>query len=193
MTMSNDTKDFEFDPEQFVPSLAEVVRGAGLNGRKLSAACPTPDLSSPGAFPPRDQVVVEDGKSSSIWQAPELRTLFRGSQLPPPDVHKFPPSYIPVYFFIEKHVLTLSRAFGAKTDGEFEEWYSNLRRRPDGRSLGPCHDQIRRVLALLLAMRPTSQAEYEAVVGGLTGSASRWRQGHGSRNYITYLQSNYPG
>jgi hypothetical protein len=190
--MKDNPADFEFDPAQFVPSLAAAVQGAGLDGRRLNAACLAPKMSSPGATRPREELVLEDGKNHATWQAPPLRMLFRGDQLPPPDIHKYPPVYVPLFYFVEKHVLTLCRAYGDKTDGEFEEWYSNLRRRPDGRSLGPCHDQLWRVLALLLAMRPTSQAEYEGVVGALAGSASCWRQGHASRNYVTYLQQTFP-
>ncbi len=39
-------------------------------------------------------------------------------------------------------------------------------------------------------MRPTSQAEYEAVVGQLALSAGHFRMGHSSRNYIGYLRAN---
>ena len=178
---------FEFDPQDFVPSLAEVVKSAGLDGRKLSAPCPERPRGTTLPLP-RELVILHDQTKSGDWQNPALRSLFRGSQVPPADMQHYPPEYVPLFYFIENHVLTICEVHGDKTDGEFEEWYSNLRRRPDGRSLGECHDHLWRVLALLLAMRPTSQAEYEAIVGQLARSASHFRMGHSSRNYMDYLR-----
>jgi len=182
---------FKFDPANFDPSLVEVVKASGLDGRKLTAMCPESSRLHAGATLPRERVLLHDGAKAAHWMAPPLRTLPRGNQVPPSDIDHYPPEYAPLFFFVEKHVLTLCDAYGDKTDAEFEEWYSNLRRRPDGRSLGECHDQIWRVLALLLAMRPISQAEYEAIVGQLARSAGHFRMGPASRNYMDYLRKTF--
>jgi hypothetical protein len=181
---------FDFDPANFVPSLAEVVKSGKLDGFHLTAPCPDRGPTSANQLP-REVVILHDRKNLAQWDAPPLRTLFRGTQRPPPDLAHYPEAYMPMFHFIEMHVVTLCDAHGDKTDGEFEEWFSNLRRRPDGRSLGEIHDHLWRVLALLLAMRPTSQAEYEGVVGQLALSASHFRMGHGSRNYMDYLRQTF--
>jgi hypothetical protein len=178
------------DPASFVPSLAEVVKTERLEARKIRVATSMP-VKDASLTLPRACVFIGDGEKMAKWVSPALRSLWRGSQPAPADIAQYPPKYVPMFFFIESHVLGMCEAFGDKTDGDFEEWFSNLRRRPDGRSLGPCHDQLWRVLALLLAMRPTSQAEYEAVVGQLARSASAFRMGHASRNYVDYLHENF--
>jgi hypothetical protein len=180
--------DLTFNPHEFVASLAEAIKAEGLDGTKLTVPCPKTGKAEDGEPIPRDLAIVSDGAKLAQWNVPPMRTLLRGSQPAPADISHYPAEYVPMFAFIEKHVLTLCDVFGDKTDGEFEEWYSNLRRRPDGRSLGQCHDQLWRVLAVLLAMRPTSQAEYEAVVGQLALSAKHFRMGFSSRNYIAYLR-----
>jgi hypothetical protein len=182
-------ESFKFDPAQFVASFAEAVKSEGLDSTRLTVPTIATKTVEPPTEIPRELVIVGDGSKHAQWDAPPLRDLFRGSQKPPGDMAHYPPEYVPLFAFIERHAVNICDAHGDKTDGEFEEWYSNLRRRPDGRSLGVCHDQLWRVLAVLLAMRPTSQAEYEAVVGQLAISARRFRMGgHASRNYVDYLR-----
>jgi hypothetical protein len=173
--------------EEFEPSLAEVVRLHKLDWEELGVPCI--DRNQPYGAPatiPRTTVFVADPKKAAVWETASLRALFRGNKVPP-SLEQYPPEYVPLLYFIERHVLSLCKVVGEKTDGEFEEWYSNLRRRPDGRSLGEFHDYLWRVCALLLAMRPTSQAEFEAVIGRLARSASTFRMGHASRFYMDYL------
>lgn len=175
----------EFDLKDFEPSLAEVVASKDLRADRLTVGC----VGGPPALAlPRENVMLSDGQHLAEWNAPPLQSLFRGRQPAPSDMKSYPPEYVPLFAFIEEHVLLVSGTLGMKTDGEFEDWYSNLRRRPDGRSLGEFHDHLWRVLALLLAARPTSVAEYEAVVGRLAQSARAFRMGHSTRNYIDHLK-----
>ena len=97
---------------------------------------------------------------------------------------------LPLFYYFERHMVTFCGGFGDKSDQEFEEAYSNLRRRPDGRSLGPLHDFAWQVGAVMLGTRVISQAEFEGVVGALAASARRWAQRPISRNYIGYLHRN---
>jgi len=73
-----------------------------------------------------------------------------------------------------------------------EEIYSALRRRPDGRSLGPMHDFLWQVAALTLGMHEVSAAEFEAIFGQLERSVREWALRPVSRNYVDYLRSSLP-
>ena len=73
-------------------------------------------------------------------------------------------------------------------NAEFLNLYSEMRRRPDGRSLGPLHDVIWQSAALVLGQRPWSEAEYTAVLGQLARSARHLKIGTTSRNYIEYVR-----
>ena len=88
------------------------------------------------------------------------------------------------------HLLTVCDAQGDPTDQEMEEIYSQIRRRPDGRSLGPVHDFLFQVSALTLGMHVLSQAEFEAIFGLLARSTRRWQERPVSRNYLSHLRSN---
>lgn len=64
-----------------------------------------------------------------------------------------------------------------------------MRRRPDGKSLGPLHDVVWQSAALVLGLRPWSEAEYAAVFGQLARSARHFRMGPSSRNYFEYVRT----
>jgi hypothetical protein len=67
------------------------------------------------------------------------------------------------------------------------EIYSNLRRRPDGRSLGFFHDYLWQAAALILGTRVLSKAEYEAILARLERSCRTFRMGPTSRNLAASL------
>ena len=97
----------------------------------------------------------------------------------------------PVFYFIEQHMLTVDSATGGKLrDREMEEIYRSIRRRPDGRSLGPVHDFLWQVAVTVLALRPLSQAEHEEIFGRLARSCSNFAFGATSRNYFTQVGAN---
>jgi hypothetical protein len=171
------------------PSLAAALAGQGLDEHKLSVGIKVtgPNHDQPD-FSRREEVTITDGSKAALWNVPSLRALCRGDKPAPSMPKEPPPAYMPLFYFIEKHVITFCRAFGDKTDGEFEEAYSNLRRRPDGKPLSQLHTFLWQVAAGLLGTRPVSAAEFEAIFGRLARSASTFRIGPVSRNYISVLR-----
>jgi hypothetical protein len=168
------------------PSLEEVVNANGLDRTKLTVGLKMqddrPDVSA------REEVMICDRTKDAIWKVPSLRALFRGDKPAPAIPNEPPPAYLPLFFFIEKHVLTFCDGVGDKTDHEFEEAYSNLRRRPDGRTFSDLHFYLWQVAAGLLGRRPVSAAEFDAIFGRLARSARTFAMGPVSRNYITVLR-----
>lgn len=170
-----------------INSLAEIIQAEGLNPETLSV---------PLSLNKQRQIMVSDKQLVPLineqklahWTVPSLRGLFRGDQSPPPDLSHYPPAYVPVFYLIEHHVLTACDGISDQTDQDLEKIYSTLRRRPDGRSLGPLHDFLWQVAALVLGLYPLSQAEFEGVIGALEGSTRRWQQQPISRNYVAYLR-----
>ena len=174
-------------PLELTPSLRPLVEAAGLDLKNLSVALEA-DGQGHIRVCDRHYVPVTDGKKVVSWPVKSLRELVRGQRLPPDDIEHYPPEYVMHFFFIENHLLTLCDAEGDRTDQEMEEIYSTLRRKPDGRSLGPNHDFLWQVAALLLARHPFSQPEYEAFLGALVRSTRKWSLRPVSRNYVDYLR-----
>jgi hypothetical protein len=170
------------------PSLADLVAAEGMDGNKLSVLL---EYDGQGHIRVRDRcrVGIYDGAKTAFWQVQSLRELFRGNRRPPANIDRYPPEYVPFFFFVERYVLTLCQAIGDRTDQEMEEIFSTLRRRPDGRSLGPAHDFLWQAGALMLGRHVLSQAEFEAVVGQLENSTRSWALAPVSRNYIGYLRN----
>ncbi|MBM3835799.1 MAG: hypothetical protein FJ403_21525 [Verrucomicrobia bacterium] len=168
------------------PSLAEVVNQEGLDRTKLTVGLKLkenrPDLSV------REEVMIYDGIKGALWSVPSLRALFRGNAVPPAMSGEPPAPYLPIFLFIEQHILTFCNAAGDKTDREFEEAFSNLRRRPDGKSFSELHSFLWQVAAGLVGKRLINAAEFDAIFGRLTQSARTFGMGVVSRNYITTLR-----
>lgn len=176
-----------------ITSLREAATAQGLKLDKLSVAAPALPDKDEWAGRDRHVIFVSDAKRAVEWRVNSLSELFRGEAQPPPKLDRFPPEYVPLFFFIEQHVVSFCEGFGDKSDQEFDEIYATLRRRPDGRSLGPIHDFIWQVAAVMLATRVVSRAELEGVFGALAHSAGRWSVRPISRNYIAYLRNNMNG
>lgn len=168
------------------PSLEEVVKVNGLNPAHLNVGLAIE--VDPHDVEAREQVLIADGAKNAIWKVPSLRALFRGDKAPPSMSKGPPPAYLPLFFFIEQNVLLFCDALGDKTDGEFEEAYQQLRRRPDGTPRSHLQFVLWQVAACLAGKRPVSPAEFEAIFGRLARSASTFRKGLISRNYITVLR-----
>lgn len=136
----------------------------------------------------REDVVIHDGTKGVVWKLSSLRELFRGAE-PAPAIGDTPtPDYLPLFLFIEMHVVTFCDGVRDKTDAEFEEIYSHLRRRPDGKPTSDLHLFLWQVAAGLLGKWPLSAAEFEAIFGRLTQSARTFQIGIVSRNYIAALR-----
>ncbi len=100
----------------------------------------------------------------------------------------YPPNSVMFFYGIEHKVLLFCALTHHPLDAEFIEIYAQMRRRPDGKSLGPLHDVIWQSAAVVLGLRPWSAAEYTAVFGQLCRSARHFHIGPSSRNYLEYLQ-----
>ena len=171
-----------------ISSLGELVEQEGLDVEKLTVAVRR-DANGRIRVPDWHAIYLFDGKKAAVWNVPSLRELFRGDQAPPPDMDRYPTSYVRALFCIEKHVLTLCDAEGDRTDQEMEPVYSALRRRPDGKNhLGFAHDILWQAAALMLGLHRLSGAEFEAIVGALERSVRRWALRPVSRNYVSYLR-----
>ena len=176
-----------FKEEEYLPSLLAAIKSAGLDPGKVNVGFPVEkDRLLP--IQDRHQVLLNDDKSFCRWQAPKLTELFRGNR-PAPVLGDHPgDEHTPVFSFIEMPLLKLGKILGDPTDQQMEEVYATLRRRPDGRSLGFLHDALWQVCALLLAMRPLSQAEFEAYINRLERSTRHMQIGPVSRNYLGVLR-----
>jgi hypothetical protein len=175
-----------------VPALLQMTQAEGLNPDKLIVALEADNQRHIRVLD-RHSIPVHDGTKMAQWQVPALSGLFRGDRRPPPDMDRYPKEYTPYFFFIENHVLTVCETIGDRSDQEMEEIYSMLRRRPDGRSLGPVHDFLWQVSALLLGTQVLSAAEFEALIGALERSTRKWALRPVSRNYVAYLHRTFEG
>ena len=140
------------------------------------------------ALDDRGLISLSDGKEAWSWETNSLRALFRGDKQPPM-LGDHPEAYNDCFLLMDLHVLEISKFFGDRRDAEMREIYSALRRRPDGRSLGFVHDYMWQAAALILATRPLSQAEFEAIMARLERSTRTFEQGLTSRNYIVALKT----
>ncbi len=169
------------------PTLAQVVEEHGLDRNKLTVALRVhndrPDVTT------REEITISDGTNDATWTVPSLRALFRGERKPPEMSDRPPPAYMPVFWFIERHIITFCDAFGDTTDQEFEGIFNQLRRRPDGKTTDDLHAFLWQVAAVLAGTRPLSAAEYEAILNRLRRSARTFSIAPVSRNYIKVLQN----
>lgn len=190
MKLRSDELEESLKAVDLFPTLEEVVESGGLDRKHLTVGLKLQgeqmDLST------REDVLITDGTKGTIWNVPSLRGLFRGDNVPPPMPNEPPPAYFPQFMFIELHIVTFCDAFGDKTDGEFEDVFSNLRRRPDGKNQSNLHFFLWQVAAGLLGKRIVSAAEYDAIFGRLTRSARAFGIGIVSRNYINVLRQMLP-
>jgi len=175
---------------QPMPSLAIPVEKFGLNPNKLTVAAEMNDQGKIRVYD-KHSIPITDGMRMTAWNVPALAELFRGDKAPPKDMDHYPPAYLAHFYFIENHLLTLCAGGKVPTDQELEEIYFALRRRPDGRSLGPLHDFMWQVAALLLGRHAVSAAEYDALFDALTRSARKWALKPVSRNYLDYLNKTF--
>jgi hypothetical protein len=177
------------DAVQPVESLRHAAAEGGVDVTQLRVSIPWGDGDT-ALRSPRNEVWVSDGGRQALGRVDALRPLFRGDRQPPPDaaMARYPPEYVLFFAGIEHSVLLFCALTRHPTDAEFLDLYAQMRRRPDGRSLGPLHDVIWQSAAVALGLRPWSEAEYTAVLGQLARSARYFKLGPSSRNYIGYLQ-----
>ena len=142
-------------------------------------------------IPKREEIEFVYGDKVIKWQHDSIRALFRGNRIPP-DMEKFPPEYQFFFFRIEEPIATFSKHQElALNDAAFEEIFSAMRRRPDGRRINLMHDLIWQAAALAMALRPCSEAEYAAMFHRLEKSARTFNKGRNSKNYLWYLREHF--
>jgi hypothetical protein len=177
------------DYTNFDPSLKAAVDAAGLNPKKLNVAMEVLSAQKRIRVVDRFMVPVSDGAKIAMWKISSLSSLYRGNGQPPRDIQYYPPSVVEHFFFVEQHFLALCQAIGPRTDQEMEEVYGAIQRRPDGKSIGPVHDFIWQVGALLLGTRALSEAEFLAIFGQLHSSARKFAMRPVSRFYADYIKT----
>jgi hypothetical protein len=176
--------------KQLHPALDEIVSANNLDREKLAVKFLSPqDKGSGGA---REDITLTDGTGEASWKVSSLRELFRGETQPPPFPNEPPADYMPLFLFLESQVVAICEVLGSKTDGEFEEVFNFMRRRPDGKSLNELHAFLWQAAAGLAGIWPLSALEYEAIFARLTRSARTFRTGVVSRNYILTLRNTLP-
>jgi len=183
-----------FPELDLIGSLQDVVKRNNLDVNNISLAINIKDDDRKDAG--RENVFINSGKAVAEWRVDSLRALFRGDKAAPSDgeMDYYPHEYRIFFYDIENSVNLYCKALDIKpTDSEFIELYTQMRRRPDGRSLGPLHDTIWQSAALSLGLRPWSEAQYMAVFGQMTRSARHFKIGHTSRNYFHYLLQVFSG
>ncbi len=181
--------------DDLFPSLRELLKNE-------SAAAAQPDLSKLSLannvdeekrllIPKREDIEIVYGGKVIKWRNDSIRALFRGNRIPP-DLEQFPPEYQFFFFRIEQPVATFSKHQElALNDAAFEEIFSAMRRRPDGRRINLMHDLIWQAAALAMALRPCSEAEYAAMFQRLEKSARTFNKGRNSKNYLWYLREHF--
>ena len=177
------------DAVQPVESLRLAAEEGGLHVPQLRLSIPLGE-GGQALHSNRHEIWVSDGLRTGRWQVDALRPLYRGNRRPPADAEMahYPPEYVMFFYGIEHNVLLFCELTRPPIDAEFIEIYAQMRRRPDGKSLGPLHDVIWQSAAVALGLQPWSEAEYTAVFGQLSRSARHFQIGPSSRNYLEYLQ-----
>ena len=185
-------KEMQSPPVDLVPDLRAVIETAGVDPSRLALAVYTNDAGQL-RFQDKHALKIDDGTKSGTWNVASLAGLFRGDRQPPADIEQYPEEYVPYFYFIESHLLTLCDAVIAPTDQELEEIYAALRRRPDGRSVSATHDAVWQIMALWLGHYAISEAEFEGILSALLRSARRWSTRPVSRFYTDYLRRSFTG
>lgn len=180
------------DDVDLIESLREITKELRINPEKLRLNIPLGEGGSEQNIC-RNDIFVSDGEMDALWRVESLCSLFRGNRNPPPDheMAHYPREYVMFFHGIESSVLTFCMLLSNPTDAEFLNLYTQIRRQPDGKSLGHLHDVIWQSAALALGMRRWSEAEYAAVFGQLARSCRHFKIDPSSRNYMAYLRQTF--
>jgi hypothetical protein len=185
-----------FNLEEFAPGLREAAKDQQLDLDKFLIAAIPLRKSQPGrpnipVAGERNSVSFIKGETAWVWRAETMQSLFRGDKVPPKMGDYPPEEYQYCFSLLDLHIVDFSDCIGDLRDAELLEIFSNLRRRPDGRSLGAAHDHLWRAAAIMTAIRPLSEAEYTAIMERMERSCRTFRQGSTSRNLVAMLRSQY--
>ena len=182
-----------YNPDQFCPEFRDLCLKEGIVFNKDTVAIAMLPVVDPHQRPfavpiqsDRCEVAVKVLDKVMVWRASSLRALFRGDAQPP-HLGDQPQAYQEGFALFDAHLADYSVTAGCPRDAELEQVFAALRKRLDGRSLGCLHDQFWRVSSLLLATRPLSQAEFEAIMARLERSARTFGQGSTSSNMASTI------
>jgi hypothetical protein len=189
--MSGSEETF-FNPEEIFPSLREALGEPLPEPEKMLAVAVRVKESPEGGKPipgvdDRREIFLTNGTDYWGWKVGPLTELFRGDKQPPV-LGDHPDAYNACFAMLDYHLVQISKVLGDRRDTEMREIYSQLRRRPDGKSLGFVHDYIWQAVALMLGLHVLSQAEFEAIMARLERSCRRFEQGSTSRNYAQAMR-----
>ncbi|MCW5557058.1 MAG: hypothetical protein KIT22_04370 [Verrucomicrobiae bacterium] len=175
-------------------AIGEAIRDPDLS-LSLSIPVEEPAQGQPHRLkiPDRRELSVGHAEQLWEWRVESLATLFRGNRKPPEFGEVPPREYEQPMMALEYQLSLLNEAIGDRRDAEMEELYSTLRRRPDGKSLGPIHDALWQAAAFMLGLFPLSAAEFETLIGRLERSTRRFAMGPSSRNYAAVLRGTFHG
>lgn len=173
------------------PFAALAAAGFTAEQRNSLLIAPTADANGRLA-PPGALVALTDGTQSASAQLSPTRASFRGSAAPTL-ASAPPPEYEPVSLFIERNLCQLVRASAHPLyDAEWQYAFGETARRPDSRDGAPLLEWTRAVGRLLVSVRETSAAEFEAIFRRLERSARTFRMGPTSTNYVDNALSIVP-
>ncbi|MGV3774430.1 MAG: hypothetical protein ACO1QB_16135 [Verrucomicrobiales bacterium] len=174
--------------EEIIPSLKEALANfkPEIKPADYHVAIATTNDGRPAQGGSSDVPVV-GGEEYALWKAPNLSQLFRGD-VQPPDLALYPGDYVPYLYFIERHAFHFFANFTPVSDQNMESIYANLARRPDGKINDPMHHLLWQAAALMLAIYPLSQPQYEAIMRRLANSCASFAKKPVSRNYAAHIK-----
>lgn len=179
------------------PDMEEYEKAS--TGKKMFFGFLVPLSAEHGMGIDRHKVLLArtDGKGTPVtMEVPSLRELFRGN-INPGDFGKgMPPvKYQQLILQFETKWVNLvdGEVLHAPRDQDMYEFYSNLRRRPDGRSLGLMHDILWQIWVFLAATFVVSEAEFGSCLSRLQRSASTFKTSVSSANMYANLSGVFDG
>lgn len=129
-------------------------------------------------------VATPHGALTATGPLPPVSSLFRGDRKCPEILGEPPDELLPFIYVLERTAAGWCAETGTVVrDTQFEQLFTDLRRRPDGRG-GPLFQYVRAAAQVALMMRPTSASEFDAVVRRLARSARTFTAGPLSTNYF---------
>lgn len=136
--------------------------------------------------PAGETVTVRQMERTARVQLAPCSALYVGNAKPPSFSAEPPHEYMPFFVTMELCSALFCHEFPPLSDEDFERIYSELARRPDGKSGHLLLSYLRATARLCLALRDTSAAELEAVARRLARSARTFRMHFASTNYFEH-------
>ncbi len=129
--------------------------------------------------PAGEEVCVISGDAPAFVRLKPASQLFTGHAVLPDFSAGPTPEYEPFFMIIELTASNYCHICGAEDDREFDRVYRQLRKNPDAKSPNPLLSYVQAAARLYMSLRPTSRAEYEAVMSRLARADLR----HGSEEH----------